>query len=117
MIRVESAIAAMERTLAMHSSREWNVAVRKFNPGGLTANQTTDVKSVYEGFDWESGKFIIEPAAPMTELTPEQVADITTSVRSGSSWHAYQREKKLLERIKALEAELGSLRAKMAGAS
>ncbi len=37
---------------------------------------------------------LIYPAQPLTTLTPEQVADITTSVRKGQSWHAYEAYKK-----------------------
>lgn len=109
MTSIADAIAIMERAQRMQSSRGLRLVVRKFNPGALTAHQTTDVKSLYAGIDWDAGKLIIEPAAPLTELTPEQVADITKSVRAGSSWHAYKRDERMRERIKALEAEVRRL--------
>ncbi|WP_437439616.1 hypothetical protein [Klebsiella pneumoniae] len=37
---------------------------------------------------------LIYPAQPLTTLTPEQVADITASVRKGQSWHAFEAYKK-----------------------
>ncbi|EOW6574234.1 hypothetical protein ACOYR7_004364, partial [Escherichia coli] len=43
---------------------------------------------------------------PLTTLTPEQVADITDSVRKGQSWHAYQEYKKHKEQLEKLSMEL-----------
>lgn len=37
---------------------------------------------------------LICPVQPLTTLTPEQVADITASVRRGQSWHAFEAYKK-----------------------
>ncbi len=106
-----NALSVLQRIEEMASSRPWRLAIRKSNPGGLSAHQTTEVQGIYAGFDWEAGKVIIEPAIPLTELSAEQVLDIQKSVRAGGSWHAYQREKKNLERIAALEEELAGLRA------
>ena len=89
--------------------REMRLTIRKSNPGGLSGHQTTDVVSLHRGIDWEGGQVIITPAAPLTELTQEQVDAIMTSVRKGGSWHAYQREEKLRARIKELEDRIEGL--------
>ncbi|WP_219725227.1 hypothetical protein, partial [Streptococcus suis] len=41
---------------------------------------------------------------------PEQVADITESVRKGQSWHAYQEYKKHKEQLEKLSIELEAAR-------
>lgn len=104
---------ALERLRAIRDctlGREMRLAIRKSNPGGMSGHQTTDVVSLHAGIDWEGGRVIITPAAPLTELTQEQVDAIMTSVRKGSSWHAYQREEKLRARIKDLKAKLAALK-------
>ncbi|MCN6900104.1 DUF551 domain-containing protein [Escherichia coli] len=44
----------------------------------------------------------------MTTLTPEQITDITDSVRKGQSWHAYQEYKNHKEQLEKLSIELES---------
>ncbi|OKW71452.1 hypothetical protein AWP82_06515 [Escherichia coli] len=53
---------------------------------------------------------MIFPAQQLTTLTPEQVADITESVRKGQSWHAYQEYKKHKEQLEKLSIELEAAR-------
>lgn len=102
---------SLERIRKMRKNQDFRLTVRISNAGGLTAHQTVDAVGIYPGFDWENGQIVVETAQPLTRLTAEQVEDITKSVRAGGSWHAYEREKKLREKIKALEAEIASLRA------
>lgn len=109
-LSLEDAIERLQRIQTLHSSRPWRLVIRKSNPGGMTGHQTTEVQGVYAGIDREAGRVVIEPAKPLTELTAAEVEAIQRSVREGSSWHAYQREKKWRERIAALEAELDQLR-------
>jgi len=108
---LEAAIEHLQRIQKMQTGRQWRLTIRKHNPGGLTAHQTTEVQGIYAGFDWQAGQVVIEPAKPLTELSPEQVSAIEKSVRAGGSWHAYEAQKKLRARIKELEAEVASLRA------
>jgi hypothetical protein len=88
----------------MGSSRPWRLVIRKHNPGGMSGHGTTEVQSIAAGFDWEAGRVVITPAKPLTELSPEQIAAIEKSVREGGSWHAYQAQVRLRDRIKELEA-------------
>lgn len=81
-----------------------------FAPGAIGPTPTVEVQSVQPGFDWDQGKTLILPAQPLTVLTQEDVAAIHKSVRSGSSWHAYQAQQKLRDRITQLEAELAALK-------
>lgn len=64
------------------------------SPGSIGATPSVEVESIQAGFDWDSGQVLIYPVQPLTTLTPEQVADITASVRKGQSWHAYETYKK-----------------------
>lgn len=53
---------------------------------------------------------LIFPSQPLTTLTPEQITDITDSVRKGQSWHAYQEYKKHKEQLEKLSIELEAAR-------
>lgn len=105
---LDAALDHLQRIKAM-PSRSRRLVIRKFNPGGMTGHQTVEVDSIHAGFDWEAGKVVITPAEPMTVLTPEQVADITKSVRAGGSWHAYEARKSLRERALKAEASAAAL--------
>jgi hypothetical protein len=107
---LDAALDHFQRIKTLNPSRDWRLTVSVRNVGGLTAHQTVEVKSIGAGFDWTAGQVLIEPARPLTWLTPEQVEDITKSVRAGGSWHAYEREKKLRAKIASLEAEAAALR-------
>ncbi len=85
-VRAVSGLTATKRN-------EPEVVVSVFSPGTAGPHPCIPVRDVYMGFDWDSGKLIIHPEQPLTALTPEQVADITDSVRKGQSWHAYQQHK------------------------
>jgi len=111
---LDEVIAQLERIRALQPSRKLRLVIRGNNAGGLSAHQTTEVQGIYAGFDWEAGMVIVEPAKPLTELKPDQVADISKSVRAGTSWHAYQRDAKLRQRITALEAEVALFRGQTA---
>ena len=110
-LSLESALGILQQVQEFQGSRQWRMVVRTFNPGGLSAHQTTEVQGFYAGMDWEAGMVVIEPSQPLTALNPEQVEAISKSVREGSSWHAYQRDRVLRERITALEKEVATLRA------
>lgn len=79
-------------TLTQRRDPEITIAIH--SPGSIGASPSVEVESIQAGFDWDAGQVLIYPAQPLTTLTPEQVADITTSVRKGQSWHAYQEYKK-----------------------
>jgi hypothetical protein len=103
---IDAAADHFARIRTASPNRDWRLTIGIQNPGGLTAHQTVDVEAIHMGFDWTAGQAIIQPARPLTWLTPEQVEDITKSVRAGGSWHAYEREKKLRARIAELETAL-----------
>jgi hypothetical protein len=105
------ALGQMQRIHEADPSRPMRLVIRKSNPGALAGHQTTDVQAIYAGFDHEAGRLVLQPVRPLTELTAEQVEAIYKSVRMGSSWHAYEREKGLRARITDLEGEVARLRA------
>lgn len=74
--------------------RELTVHIEVHRPGFIGGTPTVAVAAVFKGFDWDSGRVIICPKEPLTELTLQQVVDITESVRKGQSWHAYEAYKK-----------------------
>ncbi|EKH0254007.1 hypothetical protein O4N09_003106 [Escherichia coli] len=94
--------------------RDMDVTIVVHSPGSIGSTPSVEVQSIHAGFDWDSGKVLIFPAQPLTTLTPEQVADITDSVRKGQSWHAYQEYKKHKEQLEKLSIELGAAKQRVA---
>ena len=88
--------------------RDMNVTIVVHSPGRIGSTPSVEVQSIQVGFDWDAGKVLIFPAQPLTTLTPEQITDITDSVRKGQSWHAYQEYKKHKEQLEKLSIELES---------
>lgn len=86
--------------------RDMDVTIVIHSPGSIGSTPSVEVQSIHAGFDWDSGKVLIFPAQPLTTLTPEQITDITDSVRKGQSWHAYQEYKKHKEQLEKLSMEL-----------
>ncbi|WP_105233860.1 hypothetical protein [Escherichia albertii] len=98
-----------------HSQRrDMDVTIVVHSPGRIGSTPSVEVQSIHAGFDWDSGKVLIFPAQPLTALTPEQVADITESVRKGQSWHAYQEYKKHKEQLEKLSIELDAAKQRVA---
>ena len=86
--------------------RDMDVTIVVHSPGSIGSTPSVEVQSIHAGFDWDSGKVLIFPTQPLTTLTPEQITDITDSVRKGQSWHAYQEYKKHKEQLEKLSMEL-----------
>lgn len=74
--------------------RDPEITISIHSPGSIGASPSVAVEAIHPGFDWDAGQVMIYPAQPLTTLTPEQVNDITESVRKGQSWHAYEAYKK-----------------------
>lgn len=86
------------------------VSVVVHAPGSIGASPSSVVTNAGYGFDWDNGQFQLFTADKLTKLTQDQVDAIQASARGGQSWHAYQAQKKLRERIVQLEAEIAALR-------
>ncbi|HGD7510963.1 TPA: hypothetical protein ACI692_002638 [Escherichia coli] len=98
-----------------HSHRcDMDVTIVVHSPGSIGSTPSVEVQSIHAGFDWDSGKVLIFPAQPLTTLTPEQITDITDSVRKGQSWHAYQEYKKHKEQLEKLSIELDAAKQRVA---
>ena len=89
--------------------RDMDVTIVVHSPGSIGSTPSVEVQSIHAGFDWDSGKVLIFPSQPLTTLTPEQITDITDSVRKGQSWHAYREYKKHQEQLEKLSIELDAL--------
>ena len=89
--------------------RDMDVTIVVHSPGSIGSTPSVEVQSIHAGFDWDSGKVLIFPSQPLTTLTPEQITDITDSVRKDQSWHAYQEYKKHQEQLEKLSIELDAL--------
>ncbi|EIO2763219.1 hypothetical protein LQG86_004231 [Escherichia coli] len=94
--------------------RDMDVTIVVHSPGSIGSTPSIEVQSIHAGFDWDSGKVLIFPAQPLTTLTPEQITDITDSVRKGQSWHAYQEYKKHKEQLEKLSIELDAAKQRIA---
>lgn len=94
--------------------RDMDVTIVVHSPGSIGSTPSVEVQSIHAGFDWDSGKVLIFPAQPLTTLTPEQISDITESVRKGQSWHAYQAYKKHKEQLEKLSIELDAAKQRIA---
>ena len=94
--------------------RDMDVTIVVHSPGSIGSTPSVEVQSIHAGFDWDSGKVLIFPAQPLTTLTPEQITDITDSVRKGQSWHAYQEYKKHKEQLEKLSIELDAAKQRVA---
>ncbi|EBT5884327.1 hypothetical protein [Escherichia coli] len=94
--------------------RDMDVTIVVHSPGSIGSTPSVEVKSIHAGFDWDSGKVLIFPSQPLTTLTPEQITDITDSVRKGQSWHAYQEYKKHQEQLEKLSIELDAAKQRIA---
>ncbi|ELE07237.1 TPA: hypothetical protein PRU62_004466 [Escherichia coli] len=94
--------------------RDMDVTIVIHSPGSIGSTPSVEVQSIHAGFDWDSGKVLIFPSQPLTTLTPEQITDITDSVRKGQSWHAYQEYKKHKEQLEKLSIELDAAKQRIA---
>ncbi|HGA1742425.1 TPA: ead/Ea22-like family protein [Escherichia coli] len=94
--------------------RDMDVTIVVHSPGSIGSTPSVEVQSIHAGFDWDSGKVLIFPAQPLTTLTPEQITDITDSVRKGQSWHAYQEYKKHKEQLEKLSIEIDAAKQRIA---
>lgn len=86
------------------------LAVEVFSPGSIGGTPRAYIVGMQAGFDWDNGVMLLKPSSPLTTLKPKQVAAIMDSARKGQSWHAHEAQKRLRERIRALEAELAALK-------
>ncbi len=82
------------------------VAVMVHQPGSLGPTQAVSIKGALTGFDQGVGKILIEPEAPLTQLTAQEVQAITQSAREGQSWASRQ----LLEENQRLRTENDALK-------
>ncbi|EPD3124559.1 hypothetical protein ACVRPL_002452 [Escherichia coli] len=94
--------------------RDMDVTIVVHSPGRIGSTPSVEVQSIQVGFDWDAGQVMIFPAQPLTTLTPEQITDITDSVRKGQSWHAYQEYKKHKEQLEKLSIELDTAKQRIA---
>lgn len=94
--------------------RDMDVTIVVHSPGRIGSTPSVEVQSIQVGFDWDAGQVMIFPAQPLTTLTPEQITDITDSVRKGQSWHAYREYKKHKEQLEKLSIELDAAKQRIA---
>ena len=91
--------------------RDPEITISILSPGSIGASPSVEVESIQAGFDWDAGQVMIYPAQPLTALTPEQVSEISESVRKGQSWHAYEAYKKHKARWKTQRLSMRRLQA------
>lgn len=79
------------------------------SPGAIGPSPSVAVINAQYGFDWDTGTFHLATQEKLTTLSPEDVAAIRSSVSKGQSWHAYQSQKALRERIAELQSQNAQL--------
>lgn len=94
----------------------WRLFVRVLAPGTLGGTPCEPVTQLTGGIDWDRGKIILDTRAPLTRLSPDDVAAIHDSARNGQSWHAYQSYKRQADRIRSLEAQVAQLQGQLEAA-
>ncbi|MFK9971358.1 hypothetical protein [Klebsiella pneumoniae] len=99
-------LVARIRSNSTTQRRDPEITISIHSPGSIGASPSVAVESIQAGFDWDAGQVL-------TTLTPEQVNDITTSVRKGQSWHtfeAYKQHKAQLENAALEHAKVAGQR-------
>lgn len=99
------------RQLSQQAPANATLQVCVFSPGSIGPAPTCEITDISSGFDWDSGKILIDTQEPLTRLSPEDVADIRKSVSRGQSWHAFQRHKQMKAELKEKEVELRTAQA------
>ena len=103
-MKLSEALPLLERIGSRGGDPELLVVVQ--SEGGIGGTPAVPVTGIHAGFDWDSGKVLISTERALTGLSAADVEAIRASVRQGSSWHAYQANKQLRERIAELERQL-----------
>lgn len=83
-----------DQLLTENERRPLKLVIPLFSPGKVGGQAYAEVNGIFPGFDWDAGKVFLTSEKPLTQLSPEDVAAIRTSVSMGQSWHAYERYKK-----------------------
>jgi hypothetical protein len=110
-VTVNAAIEILQRISKTARKGESVLCVSIHAPGSIGGTPVRLVTGMHQGIDWDSGKVMLTLDAAVTDLTPEQVKEITESVQKGQSWHAYQTYKKQREELASLQSELATARA------
>lgn len=108
-LSLQSVIELLSRHESLDHRGELRLYVQTYNPGTCGGTPCDPVTDIIAGFDWDHGKLIIQTERKLSALTQEQVEAVLESVRKGSSWHAYQREKKVSDEKKALKSQRDEL--------
>lgn len=113
-MKLLDAIESLECIYRNTGSRRDTVelVVMVHQPGTVGGTPCVAVDRIYAGFDWDANCILLSTSKPLSALSPEDLAAINKSAKDGQSWHAYQQQKKLLERIRSLECELAGIRRK-----
>ena len=108
-ITVARAAQVLE-SVTSYQRDQTTLQVEVFQPGAIGGTPRVQIIGMQAGFDWDHGAILLRPEKHLTILSTEEVRAITDSARKGQSWHAYQAQKRLHERIRSLEAELAALK-------
>lgn len=105
----KSALQVMQHSITEDERRPMKLVIVVQCQGSLGGTPCVEVGNVQAGFDWDTGKLLIYPAAPLTTLSAQDVEAIRESVSKGQSWHAYGAYKKQKDNQKAVEVQRDAL--------
>lgn len=112
-MKLKQAIELLQQIQENSHGRQLKLCIPVFRPGALGGTPCVDVIDINAGFDWDARKVMLTGETQLTTLSPEEVADIRTSVSKGQSWHAYQAHKAMKEKLDAAEARADALQAEL----
>lgn len=110
-LTTQQALDLLQRDNEMHARRfgDQVLHIQTFAPGSVGGSPGVGVVAMHSGFDWDKGRWLLQPEKPLTTLTPEDVNAIRDSVGKAQSWHAFQAWKKQQGEIDRLKAALKSI--------
>jgi hypothetical protein len=93
-------------------SETFKVGIRTYKTGCVGGVNLSGLKSISAGFDWDYGKVIITPEVELREIGLDEISKLRKEAEK-IGWDIYEfnnlkrENKKLLDRIKELERQLG----------
>lgn len=107
------AFSRLEFVRHQAGSEAISLAIPVFQPGSIGGVPFVEVVTLQKGIDWNKNQLFLEPAQPLTKLSPEDVAAIQSSVKKGQSWHTLKILKSATEENAALKFEVARLKAEL----
>ena len=111
-VSAANAMAILSRQ-NLQPHKKFTLHVKTYSPNKIGGSACVGVVEIYQGIDWDDGKFLIQTEYPLTQLSLEDVTAIHASAKEGQSWHVCQLLKKHDEKVKDLKSQITELAIKL----